>query len=159
MLILYVLTAGLVLASLVANRQKTGQALKTAGLMFLNLLPSLLGILMLVATVLAALGPETIKALLGQDSGLLGWLLAALAGSVALLPGFVAYPLAGVLAKSGVSLPILAVFLTTLMMVGLLTLPLERRYFGLKVSLVRNALSLAGALVIGLLMALYWSLT
>jgi len=41
------------------------------------------------------------------------------------------------------------------MMVGVLTLPLEMKYFGVKVSLMRNALSFIGAIVIGLLMGIF----
>ena len=158
MLILYIVTVVLVLASLIANRQKTFKAFKTGGLMFLNLLPTFLSILMLVAVVMALVGPQTIQAWLDDKSGPLAYLIAALVGAIALIPGMVAYPMAGVLVKNGVSYPVIAVFITTLMMVGILTLPLEKKFFGLKLALARNALSLAGALVIGGVMSLVWSL-
>lgn len=146
------------MVSLFFHRGKTLAALKTGGRMFLNLLPSFLSILMLVAVVLAVVGPETIQAWLGTSSGPLAYALAALTGAIALIPGFVAYPMAAVLVKNGVSYPVIAVFMTTLMMVGLLTLPLEKKFFGWKVAVARNALSFAGALVIGLVMALVWGL-
>ena len=66
--------------------------------------------------------------------------------------------MAGMLIDSGVGYPVIAVFITTLMMVGIVTLPLERRFFGTRVAVARNALSLIGALVIGLTMASVWSL-
>ena len=154
--ILYLITAALVLASFLANRQKTIKALKTGGLMFLNLLPSFLSILMLIALVLTLLGPDTIQAILGTNSGPVAFLVAALTGAISLIPGFVAYPMAGVLLKNGVAYPVIAVFITTLMMVGVLTLPLEKKFFGLKLALVRNGLSFLGALLIGLIMALIW---
>jgi len=47
------------------------------------------------------------------------------------------------------------VFITTLMMVGITTLPVESRYFGWKIALYRNGLSFIGALVVGLLMGLF----
>ena len=43
-------------------------------------------------------------------------------------------------------------FLTTLTMVGIVTFPLERREFGLKFTITRNALSFVFAMVIALVM-------
>jgi uncharacterized membrane protein YraQ (UPF0718 family) len=68
---------------------------------------------------------------------------------------FITYPLAAILLKSGVSYRVLAVFITTLLMVGVLTLPLEAKYFGLKVSVIRNVLSFIGALIIGLAIGIF----
>ena len=56
------------------------------------------------------------------------------------------------LLRNGVSYAVIAVFITTLMMVGVLTLPIEIKYFGVKVSVLRNGLSLLGALLIGVIM-------
>jgi len=75
-----------------------------------------------------------------------------------LIPGFVAYPMAGMLVKNGVAYPVIAVFMTTLMMVGIVTLPLEKKFFGMKLALTRNALNFVGALLIGLGMNLVWNL-
>jgi hypothetical protein len=44
------------------------------------------------------------------------------------------------------------------MMVGVVTLPLEAKFFGMKPALARNALNFVGALAIGLTMALVWNL-
>jgi uncharacterized membrane protein YraQ (UPF0718 family) len=158
MLPLYLATASLLLLSLAFSRQKTVKALKTGTMMFINLLPPLLSILMLVAIALTLLGPQTIRAWLGENSGPLAYLVAALTGAIALIPGFVAYPMAGMLVNNGVAYPVIAVFMTTLMMVGIVTLPLEKRFFGLKLALARNALNFVGALLIGLGMSLVWNL-
>ncbi len=40
-------------------------------------------------------------------------------------------------------------------MVGIITLPVEARFFGWKTSLIRNSLSLVAALFIGFLMSLF----
>ena len=88
----------------------------------------------------------------------MAYVVAAAVGSVALIPGLVAYPMSGMLVSSGVSYPVIAVFITTLMMVGIVTLPLERKFFGTKIALARNALSLVGALAIGLTMAFVWGM-
>ena len=101
---------------------------------------------------------EIIVKFLGKDAGLTGYLFAAIAGSIALIPGFIAYPLAGILVKTGVSYPVIAVFITTLMMAGIMTLPIEIKFFGVRVSLIRNTLYFFGALTVGLLIGLFYIL-
>jgi ABC-type nitrate/sulfonate/bicarbonate transport system permease component len=49
---------------------------------------------------------------------------------------------------------VLAAFSTTLMSVGVLTYPLERQYFGVKVTLVRNAISFLIALIVAVVIGL-----
>jgi uncharacterized membrane protein YraQ (UPF0718 family) len=82
--------------------------------------------------------------------------LAALVGSVTVMPGFVAFPLAGILKNSGIPYSIIAAFTITLMMVGILTLPIEATYLGKKVALIRNAISFIIALIIALLIGIYF---
>ena len=123
--------------------------------MFLAMLPVFLNVLILVSIFLFLVPQETIVRLLGKDSGASGMMIAAALGSISLIPAPVSYPLAGMLVKSGVGYKIVAVFITTLMMVGVLTLPIEIKYFGVRASLMRNALSLVGAIVIGALMGIF----
>lgn len=123
--------------------------------MFIKLLPVLLIMLALISIVLFLLPEETLVKYMGEESGIAGWGIAALFGSVALIPGFIAYPLCGILVKSGVTYSIIAVFITTLMMTGFLTLPVEAKFFGWKVSVIRNLVSLAAALLIGLIMGFF----
>ena len=158
MLPLYAATVFLLLLSLAFSRPKTIKALKTGTMMFVNLLPPFLSILMLVAVALTLLGPQTIQNWLGNNSGPVAYVVAALTGAIALIPGFVAYPMARMLVKNGVAYPVIAVFMTTLMMVGIVTLPLEKKFFGMKLALTRNALNFVGALLIGLGMNLVWNL-
>ncbi len=49
---------------------------------------------------------------------------------------------------------VLSAFTTTLMMVGVLTYPIERQYFGRSVTLIRNAISLIIALIVALVVGL-----
>jgi uncharacterized membrane protein YraQ (UPF0718 family) len=141
--------------SLVVDRRKTIEGVRRAARMFLNVLPSLLTVLVLVAVFLALVPPERLEKILGIGSGPTGYALAAAIGSIALIPGFAAYPLCGLLIQNGVSYGIIAVFITTLMMVGVLTLPVESKFFGLRIALWRNLLSLAGALLIGFIMGIF----
>ena len=157
MLLLFSATALIVVVSFIFNRKKTITGLKTGLRMFLNLMPPFITVLIGVAFVLSFLPKEVISALIGEKSGFLGYIIAALIGSIALIPGFVAYPLSAVLLNNGVTYPVIAVFITTLMLVGIVTIPLEKKYFGWKVAITRNLLSFIGALIIGSLMALLWS--
>lgn len=153
---LILITLIAIAASLIADRRKTWQGVLTGLKMFVKLLPAILAVLVLVSIALYLLPNELIVEYLGEKAGIAGYLIAALTGSIALIPGFIAYPLAGILVKTGVRYPVIAVFMTTLMMVGILTLPLEINYFGMRVSLVRNFLFLLAALLIGGIIGLFY---
>ena len=141
--------------SFLVDRGKTILGLKKGLGMFVNILPELLNILILVSVVLYLIPQSMLIRWLGRDSGMTGISIAAVTGSISLIPGFIAYPLAAILRKSGVSYGVLAVFITTLMMVGIVTLPLEAKYYGLKTALARNGLSFLGALIIGILVGVF----
>jgi len=153
-LLLIIVVVSLV-ASFIANRQKTWQGIRKGMKMFMNLLPVLLLMLALVSIVLFLVPNELLIQYMGKDAGFEGWVMAALLGSIALIPGFIAYPLCGVLLKSGVAYTTIAVFITTLTMVGLVTLPLEAKFFGWKTSIIRNSLSFIAAIFIGFIMSLF----
>jgi uncharacterized membrane protein YraQ (UPF0718 family) len=154
MLILSILTLCLIALSLLFDSRKTLRGIKKGLIMFKNLLPVLLLMLALVSIVLFLIPNETLVRYIGEGSGVKGWITAAAVGSVALIPGFIAYPLCGILIKSGVAYPVIAVFITTLMMTGFITLPVEAKFFGWRTSIIRNLFSLVAALFIGLLMSL-----
>jgi uncharacterized membrane protein YraQ (UPF0718 family) len=154
MQLLIIITAGCLLASVAANAHTTWTGIKKGLTMFLKLLPVLLLMLALVSIVLFLIPNETLIKYMGKSSGIEGWLIAAFLGSVALIPGFIAYPLCSVLIKSGVAYTTIAVFITTLMMVGIITLPVEAKFFGWKTSNVRNTLSFFAALFVGFIMML-----
>jgi len=157
MKLLFVFTLIAVILSFIASRNKTLEGLKMALNLFLNILPSFITVLIAVAFLLAFLPKEVLAKLLGEKSWAFGFVIAALLGSISLIPGIVAYPLSSVLIKNGASYPVIAVFITTLMMVGIVTLPLETKFFGSKVAFTRNLLSFNGALIIGLAIAFLWS--
>src|SRR3989339_41123 len=127
----------LVVSSLKDHR-KTVAGVRKGVKMFLNILPAMLNILILVSVFLYLVPGELLARWLGRDSGFTGMSIAALLGSISLIPGFISYPLAAILLKSGVGYNVIAIFITTLMMVGVLTLPLEAKYFGMRVAVLRN---------------------
>ncbi|HBE03558.1 MAG: hypothetical protein A2096_04430 [Spirochaetes bacterium GWF1_41_5] len=151
-MIFLIVTLLLIIISFIINREKTLSGLKKGLMMFVNMLGALLAVLALVSLVLYLIPSETIVKYLGQNSGTFGIFIAALAGSISMIPGFVAFPLAALLRDSGVSVKILAIFITTLMMVGILTLPVEIKFFGVRASLFRNLFSFLGAIFIGIIM-------
>ncbi len=148
--ILYVLTACLLLLSWAKDRKRTETALKKAWKSFENILPQLLSILVIIGIMLALLTPQSISKLIGQQSGWVGMAVASIIGSITLIPGFVAFPLASALLKSGAGFMQIAVFVSTLMMVGFVTLPMEIKYFGKKASIARNLLAFIFSYVVAL---------
>jgi uncharacterized membrane protein YraQ (UPF0718 family) len=143
-------------ASLIVDRRKTLRALRVAGKRLLGLLPSFLTMLAAVSIVLTLVPEQTIAHYLGADNRFLAAFAGAVVGSVTLIPGFIAFPLAGILLDRGVAYMALSSFTTTLMMVGVLTYPVERRYLGARVTIARNVLSFLVALVVALAIGLYF---
>ncbi len=146
-IVLYVGTAVLLGVSFAKSGQKTGQALKKAWKAFENILPQFLAILLLIGFILAVLDEAVISRLLGAQSGLMGMAIAAAIGSITLIPGFIAFPLAASLLAAGAGYGQIAMLLTTLMMVGVVTIPLETAYFGRRLAIERNLLAFAYAVI------------
>ena len=151
-IILYCVTGLLLALSFAKDRKKTKAALMKAWKSFENILPQLLTVLLVIGIMLTFLDAPTISRLLGAESGALGLAIAALVGSITLIPGFVAFPLAASLLKAGAGYAQITMFVTTLMMVGVVTLPMEIKYFGRRLALRRNALALVFSVVLSLIM-------
>ena len=154
--VLYALALIGLTLSLFKDKNKTKMALKKAWKSFENILPQFLYILVIIGIVFAVLSPETITMLLGSDSGFLGVIGASLIGAITLIPGFVAFPLAAALLNSGAGYMQITAFVASLMMVGIVTLPLEIKTFGKKAAIIRNVsayvFSLIAALIMGVLL-------
>ena len=153
---LYIITAIALLVSFTVNREKTLKAVKIAAKRFINILPAFLIMLILVSIVLFLIPDKVISAYLGTNNKFIGVLLASFFGSITLMPGFIAYPLCGILLNKGVLYMVLAAFTTTLMMVGVVTYPIEKEYFGIKVTIIRNAISLLIALVVAVMIGIFF---
>lgn len=142
------------LVSFALDRQKTITGFKKGFKMFRNIAIPFLNILILVSLLMYLVPPQWITRNLGAASGAIGFALAAMVGSITLIPGFISYPIAAGLLKQGASYATVAVFMTTLMMVGVVTLPLEIKYFGKEVAILRNLLNFGVAIIIGLLIGI-----
>lgn len=127
--------------SLAKDRKKSMLALKKAWKSFENILPQFLGVLLLVGILLAVVDTNVISQLIGADSGWLGVLMAAIVGAITLIPPFVAFPTAALLLEAGAGYMQIGAFISSLMMVGIVTMPVEMQFFGKKLTLLRNLLA------------------
>jgi uncharacterized membrane protein YraQ (UPF0718 family) len=146
--IIYVLAIILLGLSFTKDKKKTKMALKKAWKSFENMLPQFLAILIIIGVMLSVLTPETISKLIGQQSGVFGVVAASIIGSITLLPAFVAFPLADALLKNGAGITQIAAFVSTLMMVGIVTIPVESSYFGKRAAILRNSLAFIYSLIV-----------
>ena len=145
-------TAAFLTVSFFKNKARTWQALKAAFAMGKGMLGSILSVIFLIGLILTALPPERIAEFIGHQSLFWATVVSAAFGTITLIPAFTAFPLVGTLVNAGVGIVPSVAFLTTLTMVGIVTFPLERQKFGLKFTVVRNALSFVFAILIALTM-------
>lgn len=136
------------IASLIKSKEKTKNAFKVAGKALFKSAPSLLSVLGIVGLTLGILTPETISKLVGAEAGFIATIFAAVVGSITLIPSLVAFPLAGSLLRSGATVMTISAFVTTLVMVGFVTAPMEINSLGKKFTLLRNGFGFIAALII-----------
>jgi len=151
---LYITCAVLYLVSLIASPKKTWMAIKSGTKMLMKILPQFLVIILVMTFVLYVFPPENIVTLLSKSSNWINVFVASLIGSIVVMPGFIVFPLAGILKEIGVGYAVLASFTTTLMLVGILTFPLEKQYYGTKFTIIRNLVGYVIAIVISIIIGL-----
>jgi uncharacterized membrane protein YraQ (UPF0718 family) len=147
----YAITGLTLIISLIVNRKKTLKAVKIAITKFTKIFPAFLTMLIFVSIILFLFPDEVILNYLGNSNKFISVLLASFIGSITLMPGFIAFPLSGILLTKGVSYMVLSAFTTTLMMVGILTYPIEKEYFGTKVTIIRNIISFFIAFIVAVI--------
>lgn len=139
--LLYLFTLAFLVYSYVKDKNKTRKSLIKAWKAFEKILPEFLVVIIMVGLLMAILDPELIIKVIGDDSGWFGVVLASIVGSVTLIPGFIAFPTADLLLKGGAGYTQIGAFVSTLMMVGIVTIPVEVKYFGAKITVYRNAMA------------------
>lgn len=149
---LYIITILLLMISLIKSRKKTKMALIKGWKSFENILPLFLSILLVVGIIFAILSPQIISKIIGSQSGLIGFVISAILGSCTVIPGFVTFPLAATLLKNGAGMMQIIVFISTSVMVGVITIPVEKKYFGKKVTYIRNSIALVFSFAIAFVM-------
>ena len=151
---LYIVTVTLLIFSFYKDKKKTKMALRKAWKAFENILPEFLVIILLVGVLLAVINPNVISKIIGSDSGWFGVILAAAVGSITLIPGFIAFPTAAMLLQGGAGYMQIGAFVSTLMMVGVVTLPVEIKYFGKKLTIYRNILAFIFSFIVAFIIGL-----
>jgi len=139
--IMYLVAVTLLIISYYKDKKKTKKALKKAWKSFNNILPQFLGVILFVGILLSIFDAEFISKIIGARSGWIGVIASAVVGAVTLIPGFVAFPTSAMLLESGAGYMQIGAFISALMMVGVITAPVEIKYFGKKLTIIRNVLA------------------
>ena len=140
------------LLAFIKDREKTRHALVIALRSFLRILPMVIATIILIGLILGFVSKEQISEVIGEQAGIKGVLIIASLGAVLHIPSIISFPLAASLLRGGASVTSVAVFITTLTMIGIVTLPVEIRELGRKFAILRNSLSFIIAILIGLIM-------
>lgn len=151
-LFFYIVAIIALIISYINSEEKTKMVLKKAWKAFENILPQFLVILFIIGMMLAVLIPEDISKILGKEAGIYGVIGAAFIGAITLIHGFVVFPLVTILLRNGAGVTQIAVFVSSLMMVGIVTMPVEIKYFGKKVTFYRNGLAFIFSLIVAFAM-------
>ena len=140
------------IGSFVKDRARTKKAVTVAVKSFFKMLPLVLMIILFIGLLLGMLPPEKISQFIGEQAGLGGFFLIAFAGAIMHIPSLLSFPLAASLLEDGAAVASVVVFITTLTMIGIVTLPLEIKYMGKKFTLLRNGISFVFAIFVALIM-------
>lgn len=148
---IWALSLGLMFMTLIRDRNRAVLALKNSLKAFGRIMPWLAMMVLVLGIILALVSEEVLASLFAHE-GPLGFAMAALVGAIITVPGPIIYPIVGPLLKMGADQAALATFITTLTMVGLVSAPLESKFFGMRFTAMRQALSFIAAIGIGMLM-------
>jgi uncharacterized membrane protein YraQ (UPF0718 family) len=151
-LIINALALGVLGVAAFVDAGKARKALVVAARAFVGMSPMVLAIIILIGLLLGFVPPERISSLLGGESGIGGVLLATGLGAIMFVPALISFPLASSLLLEGASVSSVAAFITSLTMIGTVTLPIEIRELGWRFTLLRNGLGLIAAVGIALAM-------
>ncbi|MCK4956376.1 MAG: permease [Candidatus Cloacimonetes bacterium] len=141
----------LLIISFIKDKEKTKKSIMIAVKSLGKIAPAILSVIMLIG-IMYVLFADKIALFFGHENGVWGFVSISLIGSILHMPALLAFPLAGSFLKEGASISSVAAFITTLTMIGVVTLPLEIKTLGKKFAIYRNVFSFAIALIIALLM-------
>lgn len=142
---------GLIIAFIV-SKEKAIKSLKIAGKSFFKILPIIFIIILVIGLFLGFVSPDQISRFVGEQSGIGGVLLIGIVGALMHIPSLISFPLGASILENGGSITAVAAFITTLTMIGTITLPLEIKILGKKMALLRNGLSFVIAIIIAVIM-------
>lgn len=148
--ILYGLAFVLLVVSFIKDKNKTKKALKKGWMSFKNIMITLIPLFMFIGIVMTLVTPELIMTIMGEESGIIGVMTALVVGSIAFIPSFLTFPLGADLLAVGAGYPQVAALVTALMAVGIVYIPVEKKFFGGKAVFLRNAFAVLASLVVAL---------
>ncbi len=151
-IIINAISLGWLIFSVVKSKEKTKKSLKIAFKTFIKIIPLVVIIIVFIGFLLGFIPSNFISNIIGDKAGFWGIMVTAVLGSVLFIPALISFPLAASLLDGGASVMSVAAFITTLTMVGIVTLPLELRELGKKTTILRNVLSFIFAVAIAILM-------
>ena len=126
------------------------QSLHMFGNVFMQLLPVLVFVFVLLVLVNLTLTPDRIRKYVGKTSGLKGWLLALVGGVFSSGPVYTWYILLAELKQQGMKASLIAVFLYS-RAVKLPLLPLLVHYFGLQYTIILSLYLLCFSILSGII--------
>lgn len=151
--LLYGAVIVLYLISFLKDKKKTKSALLIGIKSFENIMPQFLGIIFIVGIILTILSPENISSIIGEESGVIGVITAAIIGSLTLMPTFVAFSTAALLLENGAGYTQVTALISAFMFVGIFTFTMEAKFIGKKATVVRNVIyfvySIVSAFIVG----------
>lgn len=147
-LIINLTTAVVFGLSLYYDRNKSIKAVKIALRKALGLAPLILIIITAIGFIFAFLPPALIREYLGGEFNIIQVAASGIFGSIMMIPSLIALPLAASLVEAGASYTPVAAFITTLTMVGFVTIPVELKELGKKITIYRNILAFIFAVII-----------
>ena len=142
------------LIAFIKNKEKAIESLKMALKSFVKMLPMVFIIIIAIGLLLGFVPPEQISRFVGEQSGVGGILLVGVVGALMHIPALLSFPLAASILENGASVTAVAAFITTLTMIGMITLPLEIKILGKKMALLRNGISFVIAILIAFIMGI-----
>ncbi len=140
--------------ALIKDKNKAKKALIIAATSLFRIIPTILIIILIIGLLLGFVPQSRISIIVGEQAGILGVFIIALFGAILHIPSLISFPLASSLLRSGASYTSVAVFITTLTMIGFVTLPLEIKELGKKIAFLRNGLSFIIAIIIGIIIGI-----
>jgi len=147
-----IIALGLMAFSYLKDKQRTMEALKGTFKILYTIMPVLIFVFVLMGVIQAYVSRETIAAILGEKTGVLGILYAELVGSIALFLPPAVFPFGGYLHDNGAAYGPIAGFVFTAILIGVTTLPLEFKLLGKRFTLARNILTFIIAFFLALFM-------
>ena len=151
-IILYSLAIILLIVSFIKDKGKTKKAIILGLKSFENILPQFLCIIITVGILLSFFNTDTISKILGNSSGFWGIILADIIGAIAMMPTFVAFSLGNTLLLNGAGYSQVGTLVSSLVLIGLMTFPLESKYIGKRAALLRNLIAFLFSIIVGIIL-------